>query len=180
MDPKTPALLSLSFTPSLITEPWSPPRRLRQAFTDLSILYDFKCILLYTPGSLPFTSLLGSSSGLAAFLLPSSKPSSAYVFKKYLFICLAVLVSVAGRSIFKCCMWTLSFGLWDLVSQAGIELGPPELGARSLSHWTCREIPTVYFIVRCTSFLIILTYTNCSPNSFCTFCLYPEMSSFYG
>ena len=32
-------------------------------------------------------------------------------------------------------MWTLSFGLWDLVPWSGIEPGPPALRAQTLRHW---------------------------------------------
>ena len=32
-----------------------------------------------------------------------------------------------------------SCGKWDLVPSGGMELGPPALGAWSLSHWTSRE-----------------------------------------
>ena len=134
--------------------------------------------LLFLPTHQAHSPLLGSSFCLAAFLLPVSKPSSACILK-YLFICLPVLVSVAACRIFRCCMRTLSFCLWDLVPQPGIELGSPELGAQSLSHWTSSEISSVYFRVRRTSFLTILTCTNCSPNSSCAFCLRPATSSSY-
>ena len=51
----------------------------------------------------------------------------------YLFIWLCwVLVAACG--IFSCCMW-------DLIPWPGIEPRPPTLGARSLSHWTTREVP---------------------------------------
>ena len=33
--------------------------------------------------------------------------------------------------------------MWDLVPQPGIEPWPPALGARSLTHWTTREVPGV-------------------------------------
>ena len=42
-------------------------------------------------------------------------------------------------------MWTLSCSVWDLVPRAGIEPGPPALGAWSLSYWTTREVPTHLF-----------------------------------
>ena len=32
-------------------------------------------------------------------------------------------------------------GMWGLLPQPGIEPGPPALAARSLSHWTAREVP---------------------------------------
>ena len=35
----------------------------------------------------------------------------------------------------------LSYSMWDLVPSPGIELGPPALGAWSLSHWITREVP---------------------------------------
>ena len=56
----------------------------------------------------------------------------------YLFIWLFRVLIVACR-IFSCLIWTLRFGLWNLVSWPGIEPGPPALGARSLSHWTTRN-----------------------------------------
>ena len=31
---------------------------------------------------------------------------------------------------------------WGLVSQPGVEPGPPKVGAQSLNHWTTRESPT--------------------------------------
>ena len=30
--------------------------------------------------------------------------------------------------------------MWDLIPGLGIEPGPPVLGARSLNHWTTREV----------------------------------------
>ena len=41
---------------------------------------------------------------------------------------------MAACGVFSC-------GMWDLDSWPGIEPGPPELGTRSLSHWTTREDP---------------------------------------
>ena len=38
-----------------------------------------------------------------------------------------------------CSMWTLSWGMWDLVPWPGIKPGPPALGAPSLSHGTTSE-----------------------------------------
>ena len=78
----------------------------------------------------------------------------------YLFIWLHQ-VFVVARRIFnlRCDMWDffsfllffflvmtceLSYRLWDLVpwpGMAGMELGPPELGAQSPSHWTTMRSP---------------------------------------
>ena len=38
-----------------------------------------------------------------------------------------------------------SCGLWDLVSWPGLESRPPALGVQSLSHWTTREVPVVFY-----------------------------------
>ena len=35
--------------------------------------------------------------------------------------------------------------MWDLVPWSGVELGPPALGAWSLSHWITREVPVFVF-----------------------------------
>ena len=35
----------------------------------------------------------------------------------------------------------LSFGVWDLAPQSGIEPRSPALGTQSLNHWTNREVP---------------------------------------
>ena len=50
-------------------------------------------------------------------------------------------VLVAICEIFSFGIWSLSYGMWDLVPWPGIEPGPPALGAQSLSHWTTREAP---------------------------------------
>ena len=39
----------------------------------------------------------------------------------------------------------LSCGMWDLVPRPGIATGPPALGAKSLSHWTTKEVPLPSF-----------------------------------
>ena len=49
-------------------------------------------------------------------------------------------------------MQTFIFGLWDLVSRAGIEPRPPALEAWTLSHWTTREVPIVSFDVQLKQF----------------------------
>ena len=33
--------------------------------------------------------------------------------------------------------------MWDLLPQLGIRSRPPVLGAKSLSHWTTRAVPSV-------------------------------------
>ena len=59
-----------------------------------------------------------------------------FFFKKYLFIYLFWL----RRVLVAACMW-------DLVPRPGIKPGPPTLGAWSLTHWTTREVPEVYFLL---------------------------------
>ena len=61
--------------------------------------------------------------------------SKGYVlFLKYLFIYLSALgLSFSTRDL--CC------SMRDLVPLPGVEPRPPALGARSLSHWTTKEVP---------------------------------------
>ena len=40
-----------------------------------------------------------------------------------------------------CSVWTLSCGMWDLVSQTGIRPTFLALGPQNFSHWTTREVP---------------------------------------
>ena len=51
-----------------------------------------------------------------------------------LFIFIFIYLSGPGLS---CGMWTLYWGMWDLVPRSGIE---PALGVWHLSHWTAREV----------------------------------------
>ena len=46
-----------------------------------------------------------------------------------------------GTQDLPCSVRALSCGMWDLVPWPGMEPGPPALGARSLNHWTTREVP---------------------------------------
>ena len=39
----------------------------------------------------------------------------------------------------------LSYGMWTLGPQPGIEPQAPALGVQSLSHWTTREVPVAPF-----------------------------------
>ena len=43
-----------------------------------------------------------------------------------------------------CSMWTLSWGMWDLVPWPVVEPGSPALEAQSLSHWTTKEVPQIH------------------------------------
>ena len=42
---------------------------------------------------------------------------------------------------FRCSLQIICCGIWDLVPQPGIDLGPPVMGAWSLIHWTTKEVP---------------------------------------
>ena len=76
------------------------------------------------------------------------------IFKKYLDIYLTALGLTCGIQhlfLFVCfSKWNFfsffSCSMWDLVLWPGIKLGPPALGAKSLSHWTTREVPKVPII----------------------------------
>ena len=52
-------------------------------------------------------------------------------FSKFFFFKVFIYLAALG----------LSCGTWDLVPWAGIKPQPPALGARSLTHWTPREVP---------------------------------------
>ena len=45
-------------------------------------------------------------------------------------------------------IFDLNYSMWDLLPCPGLEPGTPALEARSLSHWTTREVP-----LQCTSHL---------------------------
>ena len=57
----------------------------------------------------------------------------------YLFIWLCQVL-VAKHGIFRCGMWTLSCGMWDLVSWPRIVPRPCTLGTQSPSRWTTKEV----------------------------------------
>ena len=80
---------------------------------------------------------------------------TAFFLFCYLFTRLGWVLAVAGRifslhlawGIFSWGMWTLSCSMWDLVPWLGIKPGPPALGARGLSHWTTRKVPSIVFLL---------------------------------
>ena len=49
------------------------------------------------------------------------------------------LIFITARGIFSC-LHTLTCDMWNPVPWPGMEPGPPELGACSLSHWTAKEV----------------------------------------
>ena len=65
----------------------------------------------------------------------------------YLFIYLFIYLGCAGSSsrhvgfLAAACKLLVAARMRDLVPRPGIELGPPALGAQSLTHWTTREVP---------------------------------------
>ena len=106
------------------------------------------CVFLFC--SLPSVSGSFSGKGLSSMIIwIPSWPG----LKKYFLIYLAALslgcsmsnlglhLWHAGSFFFNCVTRTLSCGMWDLVPWSGIKHWPPALGARSLSHWTTREVP---------------------------------------
>ena len=69
---------------------------------------------------------------------------SVTIILNYLCIWLCLILVVAcgtfirGMRIFSC-------GIWDLVPWSGIKPRAPALRAWSLSHWTTREVSTLYY-----------------------------------
>ena len=47
--------------------------------------------------------------------------------------------------IFICLCWVLSCSMWDLVPWPKTKPRPPVVGAWSLSWWTTREVPKIFF-----------------------------------
>ena len=62
----------------------------------------------------------------------------SFVFLIFIYLAVPVL---------SCGIQTLSCGMWDLLSRPGIKLGPPAMGALSLSHWTTREVLIFIFYI---------------------------------
>ena len=61
----------------------------------------------------------------------------------YLLGCVRSLLQHVGSLV---ATWKLSYALCDLILWWGIKPRPPALGARSLSHWTTREVPYNVFL----------------------------------
>ena len=73
--------------------------------------------------------------------LPFPPPGFFFFFNIYLLTDLATPGLSCKLGIFSCGVWTLSCSTWDLDPCPGIKPGPSALGARSLSHWTTRDVP---------------------------------------
>ena len=82
--------------------------------------------------------------------------------KKYLFYWFTWLfwVLTVTCRIFSCYKQTLSCGMWDLVPWPGMEPGPHQLGAWSLSHWTTREVPLLWLLEPLFRILYLNIYHN--------------------
>jgi len=52
-----------------------------------------------------------------------------------------------ARGIFSCGMRTLCCNVCDLLLWPGMEPRLPALGVWSLSHWTTREVPALFFLI---------------------------------
>ena len=87
--------------------------------------------------------------------LPKGKDLGSF-FNIYYFLIYFIYLAAPGLScglrIFNCGMPALSFGMWDLVPQLGIEPEPPALGAQNLSQLTTREVPRPWFFNSLSSF----------------------------
>ena len=55
-----------------------------------------------------------------------------------------------------------SCSIWNLVLQLGIEpVGPPALGAGSLSHWTTREVPKIAILKGTIQWHLVSKHSQC-------------------
>ena len=84
-----------------------------------------------------------------------------------IFLFFIIIIIILNIYLFGCagsCLWhagSFSCGMWDLVPWPGIDPGPPALGARSLNHWTTREVPNYYlfsFCPHCTACGILVPW----------------------
>ena len=94
------------------------------------------------------TCVVGWVEFLKGVSLSCTRKRRTLFLKKILIIHLFIWpcqVLVVAHRIFRCSMWTLRCGLWDLVPWPGIELRSPALGAQNLSHWTTRDILGLHF-----------------------------------
>ena len=87
-----------------------------------------------------------------------------------MFIRLCWVFVVACR-IFSCGMWTLSWGMEDLVPWPGMEPRPSALGMWSLSHWSTREGPAD-LILSTTIYQLNESWTNCWSSLCHSFLIY--------
>ena len=68
------------------------------------------------------------------------------------------VLSCSTWDLFTCNVWTLSWGMWDLVPWLGIEPMPPAPEAQSLSHWTTKDVPIFLLLL----FLVAGLLTHCT------------------
>ena len=62
----------------------------------------------------------------------------------FIWLCHVLVVALRIFDLF-CGIQTLNCGMWNIIPWPGIEPNPLSLGARSLRHWTTREISQVVF-----------------------------------
>ena len=72
-----------------------------------------------------------------------------------IFVVACGLLVAACRLLVVACRLLVAACMWDLVPRPEIEPRPPALGAWSLSHWTTREVPQVYYILKLGKILIL-------------------------
>ena len=68
---------------------------------------------------------------------------ASFIFIFFIFIDLFIWLCWAAHRLLSCSTRALSCSMQDLVPRAGVEPGPPALGAWSLNHWTTREVPSL-------------------------------------
>ena len=80
------------------------------------------------------------------FFIHSPVDEHLFFFKKYIYFgCAGSYFQHAGSLIFVVASEIFSWGMWDLVPQPRIDPRTPALRGRSLSHWTTKEVPNIYF-----------------------------------
>ena len=80
------------------------------------------------------------------FFIHSPVDEHPLLFKNFIYFgCSGSYFGHAGSLIFVVASEIFNWGMWDLVPQPWIDPRTPALRGRSLSHWTTREVPNIYF-----------------------------------
>ena len=77
---------------------------------------------------------------------PPEKYRPLSLFYSARFICFWLCVFCFFKILYLA-MLGLSCSMWGLIPWPGIKPGPPALGVWSLSHWTTREVPILFFLI---------------------------------
>ena len=121
----------------------------------LQVWFTF-CFLYLSQSFLLWECYSLATPNISLFFLP------LFLFKYfYLFVCAESQLQHVMRSlIFAAAFKLFSCSLWDLVPRPGIIPRPPSFKVQSLSHWTTRKVPTSFFSIPVSRFMILSALTH--------------------